>query len=378
MRPEPRSPSARTPEAPALPPISPAEWSAMAAAAAAEFRERLAASHVLRLGERDQERFARRMREVLDSALQVPSGLEARIAAEVGELYGDASGADVVEIAWRGVRERARQAAAIGAVTTLPAMVPGLGTALATLGLVADFRYVSEQQRDLVLEVAALFRAPPEDPTARVRALFIHGLGEALGTRGEGEAGRRSLAEQMARRSVARVVPGAGAVVGSALNFLATTAIGRAAIVYFGERAGIDVSRVFPAPRHAAMPYLEQAVVAAVKTAMLGDGEAAPFTAEQRATLAELAACEREELLDLAIVSAVSQGGVSAEEEVLLRHLAELLGFPPDALEPALQDARDEVVSVGIRFRELLDSARDTPSGVTRLVWRRTRELARG
>ena len=378
MRLEPHSAAPRAPRAPELPHVSPAEWHELAATAAADFRERLAASHVLRLGERDQERLARRMREVLDSAFTVAPELPTRVAAEVRELYGDAEEEDVVELAWRSVRERARHTAAIGAVTTLPAMVPGLGTALATLGLVADFCYVAEQQRDLMLELAALFGMELDDPTAVARALFVAGAGEALGARGEGAAGRRSLAEQIARRSVARVVPGAGAVVGSALNFLSTTAIGRAAIECFGRQSGVDITRVFPGPRHAVMPHLEQAVVGAVKTTMMGDTAPAPFTAEQRGTLAELVACEREELLDLGVVSAVSQGGVSAEEEELLRHLAQLLDFPPEALAPALQAARDEVVSVGIRFRGLLDSARDTPSGVTRLVWRRARDLARG
>ncbi|CAN5575419.1 hypothetical protein BH24GEM3_BH24GEM3_25670 [soil metagenome] len=362
----------------ASPAATPEGWRALASSAAAEFRERLDLARYLRLSDREKERLARRLREAIDAALEVPPDVPARITTEVERMRLRAgAGADPVALAWRRVRERARRTAAVGAVTTIPAMLPGFGSALAAFGLVADWRYVAEQQRDLVLEIATLMGVTPEDPTAEVRGLFLAGAGAAFGGKAAGEVTLKLLTRQVARRSMARLVPGAGAAVAGALNYLATLAIGRAAIRRFAYQAGIEVHGLVPARVHPALPQLQQAVVAAIRTAELGDGDSPVFSDEQRATLGALSPAERESLLDLAVVSAVAQGGVNEEEERVLEEIALALGVATADLQAARDAAEKDLVSYRRRFRRLLGSARERGSGAAGRVWQRTRSLVR-
>jgi hypothetical protein len=353
-------------------------WHQLATASASEFTERLAATRHLQLSDRDRQRIGRRLREVIDSAMAVQPERSAAAALTAARLRGAAGPLTLPEIAWARVREHARHTAAIGAVTTLPAMIPGLGTAMAALGLVADWQHVAEEQRDLVLEVAALFEVPLLEPTAEVRFAFVAGAAAAFGERvGEPDI-IRVLAEHVARRCVARVVPGAGVVVASGLNYVATAAIGRAAIQRYARRAGVRVEPLIQPRSHPELTRLEQAIIAAIRTAISGDDVAMPlFGVDQRAALAELSVAERETLFDLAVVCSASQGGLSAEEQRVLAHIADALGFPIERLLSTISDAQHDVAVFGARFRTLLDSPRDTPASVTRTIWRRTRMLAR-
>ena len=206
-------------------------------------------------------------------------------------------------IAWQRTRERARRTAAIGAVTTVPAVMPGIGSALAALGLVADWRFVAEQQRDLVLEIGALFGEWPEDPTEETRKLFLAATASAFANPSAGRFVMEVLERQVARRGVARLLPGAGAAVAGALNYIATIALGRAAIAHFGERAGVQVSGIMPTEVHPALPQLRTALAEAVETQ-----DARRCSARWREALASLRSSDREELLDLAATLTVVAG----------------------------------------------------------------------
>lgn len=352
-------------------------WREMAAGASAQFRERLGRARLPRLGERDRERLARRFQEAVDAALEVTPELPARIAAEVAELRARQPDADPVALAWARTRERARRSAAVGAVSTLPAMVPGIGPALAALGMVADWRYVAEQQRDLVLEIAAILGVPLSEPTDQVRTLFVASMATAFGAVRVGEAAVDAAARQVVRRSLSRVVPGVGAVVAGSLNYVGTLALGRAAIVRFAAEAGIPVRGVFPTAVHPALPRLRQAVVAAVRTAAIGDGGTPVFTREQREIMAGLRPAAREELLDLAVVSAAAEEGMSEEEERVVAEVAACLGFSPGELAAARREAEEEMSAYAMRLRRLLGAARRGGSEASERVWRRARAVAR-
>ena len=309
-----------------------------------------------------RERLAERLRSALRAGLDVPPDLPARIAADVDQLRARAApDTNAVDLAWRRTRERARRTATIGAVTTLPAMVPGVGTALAAFGLVADWKYVAEQQRDLVLEIAALFGALPEDPTDEVMALFLAGAGAAFGGKMVGEAAIKLLAERAAKRALSRVIPGAGAVVAGAVNYAATFAIGRAAIARFAPKAGVTVQGLIPARVNPQLPELREAVLAGVATENLSW----TFDTAQREVIGELTRGEREELLDIAVVSAAAEDGVSTTEHRVLSRLAAELGFTPAELGEALDAALQEQVTYTGRMRE-----------VARAGWRQARNLA--
>lgn len=296
-----------------------------------------------------RKRVTDKLLDATRSALAVPPGLPAEIHHTVQRLREQAGPhADPAEIAWRRVRERARRTATIGAVTTLPALVPGVGTALAALGLVADWRYVAEQQRDLVLEIAALFGVLPEDPTEDVLALFLAGAGAAFGGRAVGEAAIRTIAEQVAKRSLRRVIPGAGAIMAGAVNYAATFAIGRASIQRFAEEAGVQVRGVIPRTEHAAMPRLREAVV---RAATAGESLDRTFDADLHTTLAELGRPDREELLDLALASTRDLHAPA------LAGLGGILGFAPAEMEQAVAQAEQDRRSAGARIRELVGTA---------------------
>lgn len=352
-------------------------WREMVQDATAEFRERLGVARFLRLSEGDRERLARRFREAVDAALEVPPDLPERIAEEVAQLREARPDAGAVELAWARTRERARRSAAVGAVATLPSMVPGIGPALAALGMVADWRYVAEQQRDLVLEIATLLEVPLPHPTEEVRDLFVVSTATAFGAVRVGEAAAHAAARQVVRRSLARVVPGVGAVVAGALNYVSTLALGRAAISRFAAQAGVPVRGIFPEAVHPALPRLRQVVIASVRTATLGDGGMPVFTREQRRILEGLSPTEREELLDLAVVSAAAEGGTTEMEERVVEEVAAGLGFTPAELAAARREAEENMSAYATRLRRLLGTARRGGADAVSRVWRRARGVAR-
>jgi hypothetical protein len=350
-------------------------WREMAQAAAGEVRERLAHVQFPRLSPGDRERIARRLREAVEMALRVPEGRPDELAAEIRTLREASPGVSATDLAWRRTRERARRAAAAGAATTVPALVPGVGTALAALGMVADWHFVAEQQRDLVLEIAALYGVELADPTSEVRGLFLASTGLALGAARAGDAAAKAASAQVARRWMSRLVPGLGAAVAGGLNYVSTLAVGRTAIARFSHEAGVEVRGLSPAAMNPALPRLRQATVTAIQAAALGDGTVPVYTREQREILEHLSQAEREELLDLAVLGAADEG-VSADEETVLAHIAGELGFGPAELDEALRGARDGVQSVRGRFTRLVGRAGRGGAETARHLWSRARRLS--
>jgi hypothetical protein len=345
-------------------------WKRFARGATEALRERL--ERLSGLSPEDRERLARRFQSAIAHALEVPPDLQVTIEESAARLIAENSQYDPVSIAWQRTRERARRTAAIGAVTTVPAVMPGIGSALAALGLVADWRFVAEQQRDLVLEIAALFGEWPENPTVDARNLFLVASASAFANPSAGRFVMEVLERQVARRGVARLLPGAGAAVAGALNYIATIALGRAAIEHFGERAGVQVSGVIPSEVHPAVPQLRTALAEAIET----QDAASLFGPGAKSALATLRASDREELLDLAATLTVAAGRDPGDDP-LLRKFAVELGSTADqsaeAAARALRDARP--------VREKLGSAlqRVATKGGTAadFVWRKAARLAR-
>src|SRR5688500_17489198 len=326
------------------------DWSAFSGQVATALRERMNKIGSMTADER--ERLASRFQEAVNSALEVPPDLKPKIEEQAARLIARSDTVDPVSIAWDRTRERARRSAAIGAVTTVPALVPGLGMALAALGLVADWRYVAEQQRDRLLEIAALFGKWPDDPTRDARDLFLAATATAFAGPSTGKVVTEILARQIARRGVARLLPGAGAAVAGALNYISTITIGRVAIAYFGEQAGFDVHGIIPVETHPAMPWLRNAIVVAVEKNELGD----LGSDEAKKAIAGLSPSERDELLALAAaLTLASERG--PEADLLLGQLGGLLGFATDeigkAIDDAVQSAKPFRARLGSRIREI-------------------------
>jgi hypothetical protein len=349
-------------------------WRELASTAADEVRERVRRS--AELSPADREKLVRRLRDVIDSALEVPPGLSRRVQHNMAELRQERA-EDVVVLAWERTRRRARRTAAIGAVTTIPAVLPGLGAPLAALGLIADWRFAAEQQRDLALEIAALFGVVPDDPTEEIRALFLVSAATAFGSTAAGDALVKVLGRQIARRSVARLLPGAGAVAAGALNYVATVALGRAAIRHFAGQAGVEVRGMMPEQVHPAMPFLRNATLYAFENDAVLAGRRAPFSADDNVIIRELQPADREELLDLAVAAATAEARNRADRERVLFDIAAALGFDDDDVEEARTSTLDELSGFANRIAALVGSAGSAGGRAAQTLWRRAGRLAR-
>ena len=339
-------------------------WREFASDTADELKRQLAGASD-RLSEADVDGVARRLADAIDDALEVPDDLPLRIAGDVARLRAEADpGEDLVALAWKRTRERARRTAAIGAVTTIPSMIPILGPAIAAFGVVADWRYVAAQQRDLVLEIAALFDVRLDDPTGRVRALFLTSSGAALAGSAVGEAVGRAAARQVAKRGIARLVPGVGAVVAGAINYASTVAIARAAIGRFADEAGIEVRGIIPDIAHPAMEPLRQ---------WIADPDAAADPPADAMVLEELSVSEREELVDLAVVTTAA----AEDGDERLARISGALGFGEAEVAEARRSFGVKVRNFARRFRNRLAAAGGGGRRAARRVWRDASRLAR-
>jgi hypothetical protein len=352
-----------------------ARWRRIAADATENVRERIA--RYAELPPRDREKFVRRMREVIDNALEVPPDLPERAVRRAGRLRSARPDQDPVAIAWSRTRERARSTAAIGAVTAVPTVVPGLGAPLAALGLVADWRYAAEQQRNLILEIAALFGVMPSDPSETVHALFLASTATAFGSTAAGDAVVRVLGRQIARRSASRLVPGVGAVAAGSLNYVATVGLGRFAIRHFADQAGIELRGLVPEAVHPAMPWLRNATIAAFENEAVLAGTARPFADEDYTILPELSDADREELLDLAAAATTGSSPPGDPRERVLHDIARDLGFSPEDVEEVRSTFRGEVRRFATRLARLVSTAGAKSGNAAQTLWRRAGRLAR-
>lgn len=361
-----------------------------------ELREQLDVTDDSGLDRDRLAKLAERLREAIDAALEVPEDLPLEIAGEVARLraeFGESGETpDPVAISWNRTRQRAKKTAGVGAVTTIPAMIPILGPAVAALGLVADWRYVAKQQRDLVLEIAALFGVALEDPTREVRTLFVASVGAAFTGAQVGEAVGKALATQVARRSLSRVVPGVGAVVAASLNYVSTVAIGRAAIAQFSAESGVEVRGIVPNTVHPELARLRTKIIDAPQATdrKVGGpghaGAAAPsplFDQDDLRVVAELKDQEREELLDIALVrSAAASGDSQKDADRLISEVAEVLGFSAEEVEAARHGTIDDVREYAGRLAEIVGSATraagQRAGEVIGRAWRRVRRRGSG
>lgn len=148
------------------------------------------------------------------------------------------------------IRSTRRRVAATGAMSGAAAIAPGLGTVLAIGSITGQALYALEQEVELVLSVAMVYGHDLGGSDGRVvEALVVVGLaGGALKLRedvlvasGERLAMRlvarvlTKTAATRATRVAGRVIPlGIGVAVGAGFDWVTVTALGRAAMRYYG------------------------------------------------------------------------------------------------------------------------------------------------
>ena len=198
----------------------------------------------------------------IDLVVRQRGDLVARAARERVRTSGEPAG----RLATEAIRRRRNRLVATGAVTAAPGAAPGLGTAVAAAGALADQSFALEQMTELVLEIGALAdRLPPESGDRLLDVYLV--LGTAFGAarslpRGRYEVEgtiidpgglrtlrpeeRRAVARRLVNRVLHRVstrgavrilgreVPlGIGVAWAAGTNALAVRAVGKAARAYY-------------------------------------------------------------------------------------------------------------------------------------------------
>ncbi|MGI8563965.1 MAG: hypothetical protein ACR2MZ_10520 [Candidatus Dormibacter sp.] len=199
----------------------------------------------------------------------IANGLRTResdIRANVARVTAENPGKSPEELARILIGQTRRRVSATGAVSGATAILPGLGTIVALGTVTGQGLWALEQEAELVMAIAMLFGHELADSDDRlVEALVIVGVaGGAVklrdnvlvaGGRGLSVAAFRRFPASFATRtgghvlgriiarvagtravaSVARVAPLAiGLVVGAGFDWVTVTALGRAAIRYYG------------------------------------------------------------------------------------------------------------------------------------------------
>ncbi len=132
-------------------------------------------------------------------------------------------------------------------MASAPALIPGIGSTVAlTAGLVADVGKTMEMQKDLILELAAVYDREL-GPVDR-RNLLVLATGVDSGNKVAAKAAGDLVAKAGARlafgggsRLVVKAIPLVGLVTSAAINVVSTYLIGRRAQAYMN--LGPDVAR---------------------------------------------------------------------------------------------------------------------------------------
>ena len=214
----------------------------------------------------DFDKLPPQLRSVLHTLSRAVSGREPAIRSRVRQLQEANPHLTSEQLARRLIRSTRRRVATTGALSGALAIAPGLGTLLAVGTLTSQALYALEQEIELVLAIAILYGHELGSSDERVlEALVVVGITsgavklreDVLVAGGERVAiaavrrlpamlithgGGRILSRILARfagtgaaKVVARVVPlGVGVAAGAGFDWLAVTALGHAAMKYYG------------------------------------------------------------------------------------------------------------------------------------------------
>ena len=214
----------------------------------------------------DLDRLPVQVRTVLGALAQAVRSREPAIHARVERLRAAHPRHTNHQLALELIRSTRRRVALTGAVSGAASIAPGIGTVLAVGTITSQSLYALEQEVELVLGIAMVFGHELSGSDERVlEALVVVGItsgavklrenvlvsgGERIAVeafrhlpnlilvRGGGRVMTRILgrfATSGAAKVAARIVPlGVGVAVGAGFDWVAVTALGRAAMRYYG------------------------------------------------------------------------------------------------------------------------------------------------
>jgi hypothetical protein len=186
------------------------------------------------------------VRAVLRSLEGAVQSREPAIRARVEHLRATHPVATNEQLARLLIRSTRRRVAGTGALSGVAAIAPGLGTLLAVGTVTSQALYALEQEIELVLGVATIYGHDLRGSEGRVmEALIVVGvasgavkLREAVLVAGGQRLATRVLARVVSRTITSRAgrfIPlGVGIAVGAGFDWVTVTALGRAAMRYYG------------------------------------------------------------------------------------------------------------------------------------------------
>jgi hypothetical protein len=142
------------------------------------------------------------------------------------------------ELAEKAIRQKCIDTGAIGVASSVPGLIPGVGSMLvASAGLVVDIRKTMEMQKDLVLELAAIYDRPITPADRRNLLLLVGGVdsGNKLVVKASGELAAKAsikFTSGFTSKALAKAIPVAGILTSAAVNVVSTYLVGRRAQAY--------------------------------------------------------------------------------------------------------------------------------------------------
>ena len=168
------------------------------------------------------------------------------------------------ELAERVIAEKCWWCALAGALTAVPAVVPGLGTVVALLGGAAvDVALLTHLLSGLVLELAAVYGRPLTGPSPVRETLWAFMVATGTGSLGAGLS--RSVVARLSheaftnllhqvlwslgirsvgRSTLARLIPVLGIALAGGINYAVARSVGRRALAYYESRTPEDGTTV--------------------------------------------------------------------------------------------------------------------------------------
>ncbi|MFN8464093.1 MAG: DUF697 domain-containing protein [Caldilineaceae bacterium] len=147
-------------------------------------------------------------------------------------------GSTADELADKAIRQKCIDTGGVGVASSLPGLIPGIGSlVVASAGLVVDIRKTMEMQKDLVLELAAIYDREITPADRRNLLLLVGGVdsGNKLVVKAAGELTAKlslKLSSEFTSKALAKAIPVAGIATSAAVNVVSTYLVGRRAQAY--------------------------------------------------------------------------------------------------------------------------------------------------
>jgi hypothetical protein len=162
----------------------------------------------------------------------------AAAAERVAALQARHPDATAAELAEKAIRQKCIDTGAVGVASSIPGLIPGFGSMLvASAGLMVDIRKTMEMQKDLVLEIAAIYDRAITPADRRNLLLLVGGVdsGNKLVVKAGGELAAKAslkLTSGFTSKALAKAIPVAGILTSAAVNVVSTYLVGRRAQAY--------------------------------------------------------------------------------------------------------------------------------------------------